>query len=121
WDVFALHTLPALSAECARGTLPRRLAARARDRRLTARTAARAALESPRHARAVLDIARWLAELELVPASGTTSSLEELARRTLKKRHKRVHDAARRVATMDAAERHALRIDVKRLRYGVEG
>jgi inorganic triphosphatase YgiF len=121
WDVFALQTLPVLSATCARGALPRRLAKRAQERRFTARTAARAALVAPRHARAVLDIARWLAELELVPPPGTTYSLEELARRVLRKRHKRVRDVARHVAKLDAAERHALRIDVKRLRYGVEG
>ncbi len=70
WDVFALQTLPALSAECARATLPRRLAARAEERRRTARTAARGALATPRHARTVLDIARWIAELELVPRPG---------------------------------------------------
>jgi inorganic triphosphatase YgiF len=120
WDVFALETLPALSAACARGTLPKRIAARANDRRLTARSAARAAFASPRYARTVLDIARWMAELELVPAPGTTYTLEELARRVIRKRHKRVRDAARRVAKLDGTARHALRIDVKRLRYGVE-
>lgn len=121
WDVFALETLPYLCAGCAHGALARRLAARARDRRLTARTAARAAFAAPRYARTVLDMARWLADLELVPAPGTTYSLEELAHRVLRKRHKRVRDAARHVARLDATERHALRIDVKRLRYGVEG
>jgi len=121
WDVFALETLPPLAAECARGALPKRLAHRANDRRLTARTAARAAFAAPRYARTVLDIARWMAELERVPAPGTTCTLEELARRVIRKRHKRVRDGARRVAKLDAAGRHALRIDVKRLRYGVEG
>jgi len=121
WDVFALETLPVLSAHCARGTLPRRLAARARDRRLTARTAARAALAAPAYARTVLEIARWLADLELVPAPGTTFTLPELARNVLQKRHKAVRDDARHIAKLDAGQRHALRIDVKRLRYGVEG
>jgi inorganic triphosphatase YgiF len=121
WDVFALETLPVLATECAHGRLPRRLASHASDRRLTARTAARAAFAATRYARTLLDIARWLAELELVPAPGTTYTLEELARRVIGKRHRRVRDEARRVAELDAAERHALRIDVKRLRYGVEG
>ena len=69
----------------------------------------------------MLEIARWLAGLELVPAPGTTYTLPELARSVLRKRHKCVRDDSRHIAKMDAVERHALRIDVKRLRYGVEG
>jgi len=37
------------------------------------------------------------------------------------KRHRRMKEDMRHIAKLDSAERHALRIDVKRLRYGFEG
>jgi inorganic triphosphatase YgiF len=121
WDVFALETLaPALAAH-GDAALARKLKARAAHRRRREREAARAALASARYARVVLDLARWLARADPDPTPAPGEPLVRFAARVIRKRHKRLLDDARRLRELDAAGRHRLRIDAKRLRYGIEG
>ncbi len=120
WDVFAVETLPPALAAYGDAPLARRLAARAERRRRLERTAARAALTAPSHARVVLELSRWLARVDPEPPCASGPGLLAFASRVLRKRHKRLLDRARRLPKLDARERHRVRIDAKRLRYGVE-
>src|SRR2546421_5550234 len=104
WDVFVAF----LEAQRAR----RELVARARQKRAAARRAASDAAASRNFEQFLLRALRWAHEL---PGPGcelaalAKSSLERLKRKT--RRH---------AAWRDAKERHALRIQVKRLRYACE-
>lgn len=121
WDVFALEEVPAALAAHGDAALARRLEERTTRRRMRARKTARAALASPSYARVILEIGRWLARVDPDPPSAAAQPLAQLAERVIRKRHKRLLVGARRIANLDAPARHAVRIDVKRLRYGVEG
>ncbi|MGZ5079990.1 MAG: CYTH and CHAD domain-containing protein [Usitatibacter sp.] len=121
WDVFAKESLPAAGAEYGDARLARSLAARARRRRLKEREAARAALRSRAYARAILELARWLATAVPAPQAHGGESLTAFAARVIRKRHHRLLRDAAKLATLTPEERHRVRIDVKRLRYGTDG
>jgi inorganic triphosphatase YgiF len=118
WDVLATQTLPPLllaRGDTAGGdALVHGVAARRRAKG----EALRDALRSPRHARLVLALARWLAHPGGQP--DRDRDIGKLAARVLGKRHRKFMDAARHVAHRDPAERHRLRIEAKRFRYTVE-
>lgn len=120
WDVLESTTLPGLLEARGEAKAGRALRTRAAARRRVANAELRAAIESPRYTRLLLDIARWLAE----PASQAGedgSSLAHFAQSLVRKRHKRLLADARRLCASTPAERHALRLDAKRLRYALEG
>jgi inorganic triphosphatase YgiF len=120
WDVLATETLPPLLRAFGNRAVTRSLAARAQARRRKARVSARALLASPGYARFVLDLARWLAEPPAAPPAGTPA-LADYASRIVRRRHRRLLADAQHLARLSPAERHAIRIDAKRLRYGVDG
>jgi len=119
-DVFALESLPAvLCAPSSAGFADRVAnAAQARAKR-ERRRAARAIAAAP-PARTLLAISRWLADVDDERAP-EREPLPAFAARVLGKRHDRVLAHARHPGRLDAAGRHRLRIEAKRLRYGVEG
>ena len=121
WDVFATETLPPLAKAFGQSALARSLTQRVALRRRRSREAARAALRDPDYARLVLDIARWLsddhAELALQPGD----PLADFASRLIRKRHHRLIADATHLASLTSAQRHAVRIDAKRLRYCADG
>ena len=120
WDVFATTTLPALLQAHDDTRVGRTVRARARGRADDAHAQLRAALESPRYALLMLALARWLAQ----PPALTGQPAEPLAAfaaRAVAKRHKRLLADTRRLSALTPAERHALRLDAKRLRYALEG
>jgi inorganic triphosphatase YgiF len=122
WDVFATETLPAVVKAYGDTAIARSLRARAGRRRAACREEARAALRSARYAHVILDVARWLAqEPDDAPGAGGTEPLAGFAARLIRKRHERMLDAARRLPELAAAERHRVRIEAKRLRYGADG
>ncbi|HXZ47572.1 MAG TPA: CHAD domain-containing protein [Usitatibacter sp.] len=121
WDVFALESLPPALQAYGDAALAKQVLARAARRRARGRAASRAALAAPRHARAVLDLARWLSRADPDPPVAAEEPLARFAARAIRKRHKRLVEDSRHLARLDAAARHRLRIDAKRLRYGVEG
>jgi CHAD domain-containing protein len=118
WDVFGSETFPALAQAHGDAALARALGPRLARHRRTSREAARAGVRSVQFARTGLELARWLAEVEAPPAGG--ESLAQFASRTLRQRHKRLLRDAAHLPTLGLAERHRVRIDAKRLRYGTD-
>jgi inorganic triphosphatase YgiF len=118
WDVFVEDSLPAAAAAYGEAALPRRLASQAGSRRDACRDAARRALRARPCALAMIELARGLA----MPAANAHGdpSLRGFAAAVMRKRHRRMVRAARRIADLGPAERHRLRIRVKRLRYGTD-
>lgn len=120
WDVFATESLPPMARAFGDARLTQAVARRAGAQRRTAREAARAAVGSADYARLILDLSRWLAG-DAAPAEADAPSLEDFAARLVRKRHKRLIADASNLAALSAEERHAVRIDAKRLRYALEG
>jgi inorganic triphosphatase YgiF len=120
WDVFATSTLPTLLEAFGNEKVARSLQSRAASRRAAASSVLREALLSTRWARLLLALARWLAQPPAAPAA-SAESLSEFARRIVRKRQKRLLRDAARLSALTPAERHALRLDAKRLRYALEG
>jgi len=120
WDVLATQTLPAMLEAHGAARSAQSVRLRVAVRRDSARAQLREALGSPRYARLVLRLARWLA----TPAAALQPPAEPLADfalRIVAKRHKRLVADARKLSALTPAERHELRLDAKRLRYAVEG
>jgi triphosphatase len=119
WDVFATQTLPAILDTGDDTAARRSILADVRARRRAARDSMREALRSPRHAQVILALARWLSQP--APQSGDGTDLTAFAARAAAKRHRKLVERARHVDRMDAAARHKLRIEAKRVRYIFEG
>lgn len=120
WDVLVTSTLPALTQADGEARAARLLSGRAAARMRAAHAQLREALESPRYTRLMLGVARWLARPLAEPTAGA-DSLPGFALAALKKRHRRLLADAKKLSALTAAERHALRLDAKRLRYALEG
>jgi CHAD domain-containing protein len=120
WDVLATETLPPVLKAFGDEKIRRRLIALAARRRRRERDAARAAVRSRQYAGVVLDLARWLALEEAPAADAPAESLDDFASRIIRKRHRRLVKDAARLPALSVAERHQVRIDTKRLRYGVD-
>jgi inorganic triphosphatase YgiF len=119
WDVLVSDLLPPMLRTFGDEALLRRVRAGAAKRRRAEREHARQSLRAAPHAKVVLEIARWLSEAqEPVEAA---ESVAAFAARVARRRHKRLVADALGIAGMTAAERHRVRIDAKRLRYGIEG
>ena len=118
WDVFATETFPQLAAAHGDPVLAKQLAATIAKERRAARATAREALATKGYARTLLELARWIA------GAGTDAisleSLHDFAAATLRKRHKRLLRDAADLPSLAPAERHRVRIDTKRLRYGTD-
>jgi inorganic triphosphatase YgiF len=118
WDVLATETLPPLLQARGDSAAADTLAAAVAARRLAMHQALREALDSPRHARLILALARWLAQSrEGGPSRG---DLRKLATRELRKRHRKLMEALQRLSHQDANQRHCIRIEAKRFRYAVD-
>jgi CHAD domain-containing protein len=127
-DVFLTETLPEV-ARHQTGEDEAALAALARCaeiERAAGYTEVRALLDSRAHADLVLDLAIWVA-LERWREDASEdgrqileSPIIDLARRLLEKRHKRVRKLGRHFTRLSDAERHQVRLALKKLRYGVE-
>lgn len=118
WDVFGTEVLPPLLASYGDRKLAAAFRNRSARKRRAEREKARAVIGSQAHARAVLETARWLSLPE--PPPMPSGSLVDFASDLVRKRHKRLVEDGARLDELSAAERHALRIDVKRLRYSID-
>ncbi|HST00660.1 MAG TPA: CHAD domain-containing protein [Usitatibacter sp.] len=121
WDVFAMHTLPGALAEYGDEGLARRLKGRVGRRRGRERQAAREALRSPAHARALLEISQWIAHADGAADPQARATLPDFAAQVIRKRRKRLFTRALLLGSLGAAEQHRVRIDTKRLRYALDG
>jgi inorganic triphosphatase YgiF len=125
-DVFADHWLaPALAARPDDAALAR-LAADVLGARAAEADRVRKQLESTDFARVVLEVRRWVArrawrEQPLSAGSATLflPARDAIARR-LERHHKKLRRALRRLSGATPAERHAVRIEAKKLRYAAE-
>jgi inorganic triphosphatase YgiF len=118
WDVLGTESLPPALAAYGDAALGRRLRSAVSRRRRAEREHVRLALLAASHAKVILEIARWLGAAQ--PSPDSAARLDEFAARVMRKRHKRLLADAAHVERLTSAERHRLRIDAKRLRYGVE-
>jgi len=125
-DVFAEQWLaPALAARPGDAALAR-IDADLRCQRAAEAERARAVLQSQRFPRLVLEIRRWLARRAWrdQPLSSASATLflpaRDFAARRLERRHRKLRKGLRHAATATPAERHALRIAAKKLRYAAE-
>jgi inorganic triphosphatase YgiF len=118
WDVFATETLPPVLSVYGDAQLARELRRQVERRRGAARRQAREALRSPRYAHAILQLTRWLSQAGEPSVPGR--QLRKFASHVLRKRHDRLLDQAADPASLTLEERHRLRIEAKRLRYGTD-
>jgi inorganic triphosphatase YgiF len=119
WDVFATQTLPPVLTVYGDHLLARELRRRVERRRAAERAVARGALRSAAYARAILDVTRWLSQAES-GQPGPGRHLRKFASRVLRRRHDRLLRDAADPGSLSPEERHQLRIDAKRLRYGTD-
>jgi len=118
YDVL-LHTIIAPVAQAILGE-PRlgALAGFATERSYVARQETLSALKSPHYGRMLLLALRCLNDLDGIPESG--QAVTQLAKRRLKRLQCRMRDLAAEADNGTPASLHALRIGIKRLRYGLE-
>lgn len=119
-DVLAGQTLPAMAREGAPLEKAGAFGARLERRRVAARRALRNALRSKRYASLVLAIARWLRSPE-EHAPRHRADLRKFAGKAIQRGYEKTLAAGRDVETLDAAGRHRVRIEAKKLRYAVQG
>ena len=106
---------PVIKADPAPELLRMQVALKAERERIRRR--AMIALQDGRQARLMIAL---LSTLHRLPADDDARALQQLARKRLARAHARMTDAARHASTGDIAALHALRIDVKRMRYAIE-
>ena len=121
WDVFHGETLPPLATAYGDEVVARHVIGAAKLHRQQARATMREALASHRYANLILGISRWsVLGDNAPPVAEPMVTLVEFATGEVRRRHKRVLDKARRLATLSELERHRLRLSAKQLRYAVE-
>ena len=115
WDVFVTETLPRVRERLEQPAALDALTEAAQGLRRQADDRARAALASPRLVRL------WLAiERDLATPDYSSISTREWARAALDRRYRQIRRLGSRLDELDPAERHALRIAGKKLRYAAE-
>lgn len=115
WDVFVTETLPRVRALLERADALDALTEAAQGLRRQADERARTALSSPRLARLWLAIERDLASIAVAPIT-----TRQWAKAALDRRYRQIRRLGSRLDELDSAERHALRIAGKKLRYAAE-
>ncbi len=121
WDVLAARTLPAALEAFGDEALSRSIRGRLSYRRRVEREKAREAIRSPAYATVLLELSRWLAHADgKVTTPPSPETLPAFAERVIRKRHKKLLAGALMLGSLSPAERHRVRIDAKRLRYGLE-
>jgi CHAD domain-containing protein len=118
WDVFTDKTLPAYAESDDSAARWQPLIAAADAKRRAARERVRDALASKRYARLALAFVEWLARFasheDAAPARFVT-----YAEKRIRKDYRRIARVPD-LASLDAHERHRVRIHAKRLRYALE-
>jgi triphosphatase len=127
-DVFLTETLPEMAAAAPTDDAAAlaAVASRAETERAAAYNALRRFLAGRAHADLALDWSGWVAleawhEVASIDGRQVLAApVTDLARQVLDKRHKRVKKLGRDFAGLSDAERHEVRLALKKLRYGVE-
>ncbi|MDP2023215.1 MAG: CHAD domain-containing protein, partial [Hydrogenophaga sp.] len=114
WDVLATTWLPQLLGD---GRQTETLTRWVTQMRHEANLRARQALSEPAFALGQLAFVRALLALQGRAPRAGQPALTDWAHATLQQRHRRLQRAVRLAARQAASERHALRIELKKLRY----
>lgn len=120
WDVFVLESLPPIVDHMSSTQALQRLPAIAAQRRAACGAQAGAMLASGEYARAILDIALWLARRPWQDNPLAAHPTLDHAHDVLEQRWQALLKAGKRLRRLSAPERHALRIRCKKLRYAAE-
>lgn len=126
WDVFLGEIVAPVAARFPGEATFQVLRSRLIEERERTRHVAQQAIRSERYTTLVLQLGSWLTHRAWRSQPVTESSAQlfrpvaEIAGNVIAKRHGKVRRKGRRFARMSAAERHRLRIDVKKLRYVTE-
>ena len=127
WDVFQADLLAPLEAYRPDDDALAALRAGAADKQAVAYQQVREALSSPRYTRFLLRLGGWLedrawhcAELTAEQDVALNQPLVQLGKALLAKRHRQVLKRGKGFKRLPTAERHELRIAVKKLRYTTE-
>ena len=126
WDVFALSLLDPVSGALADPRDQARLSDAAEERRRAAHAHARATIQSQRYTATIMRLARWFEARGWRDQPVTEDSARLMARlgkvapAILRRLHKKAEKRARHFAALAPAERHRLRIALKKLRYATE-
>ncbi len=126
WDVFALETLASAMSALPGDPGLHALLERTTELRTAAGAAARDAVASRRYTKASLSLIAlfyrrpWEALPDQAAADERTRPLPEFAAAVLTRRQRKVIKRGRDLAGLDAAALHALRIDIKKVRYAAE-
>lgn len=115
WDVFVSETLPRVAAGLERPQALAPLTAVAQGLREAANAHALRALTGSRLVRLWLTLERALAEFPATP-----NGARQWAQAALERRYRQLRRLGNRLDELDPAERHALRIAGKKLRYAAE-
>jgi inorganic triphosphatase YgiF len=118
-DVFVQERIdPALRGDMAkRGG--RALRREFETRRRAAFMRARAAINSSRYRRLLIDLLEWL-ETGVAPRAEGQEPIEDFAADVLRRRLRKICKDGEHLDALSARERHKLRIKIKKLRYGLE-
>lgn len=116
WDVFCTEQLPLLDQDL--GEHPDLLALRsyAAARQLATHDAAQKCIASKQYSLNIISFCEALFALK----ESDGSTIQTYATKALKRRHKRFVTGARVAHTLNAAQRHEVRIDLKKLRYALD-
>ena len=126
WDVFFVDTTPPVLEALGEAPGLPLLLEQAAARRASARLAARAAVAEAAYTALLLDLGGalasrpWRAALDEAARAREALPMTEFASRLLARQARRVRRAGDGLAGLDAAGLHALRIEVKKLRYAAE-
>jgi triphosphatase len=126
WDVFAIETLPAVCAVFPGEPGLHWLIERTAQLRAAADGSAREAIASARYTALLLRLTGvflrepWSQLAEDAAAAERALALPAFAASVLTRRHKRVSNRGHHLAELDFAGLHALRIQIKKLRYAAE-
>ncbi|CAB3761234.1 CHAD domain-containing protein [Paraburkholderia humisilvae] len=121
WDVFTDSTLPDLAQADVDAAAWNATRAAADQRRAGARAQIQQALRSPAYAELVLAWLEWMSDLTVrgTPEAVRGRSLRGYAKKRIAKHYARMTRETKLTA-LDAATRHRVRIQAKRLRYTLE-
>lgn len=120
WDVFELESLPPIMAHFGETQPLQRLPDIAAQQRAMHGEHARAAVASTQYAKMMLAIPLWLAYRPWQNNPLAARPVLAQARDELEQHWQKLIKAGKRLRQLSAAERHALRIRCKKLRYAVD-
>jgi triphosphatase len=126
WDVFAIETLPAVCAAFPGEPGLHWLIERTAELRAAADNSAREAVASARYTAVLLRLTGvflrepWLQLADDAVAAERSLLLPEFAAGLLARRHKNVSNRGHHLTELDLPGLHALRIEIKKLRYAAE-